>query len=57
MTNYTFDFYCIDNAGKKQFFKVKAASKPQAIEKGMKKAKKNAAGNINNWECRLCITF
>lgn len=55
--NYTFNFYCIDNSGKKQNFKVKAADKAKAIDKGMKKAEKNAAGNINNWECRLCTTY
>lgn len=46
-------YRCIDNGGKKQFFDVKADSKPEAIEKGFKKAKKNAKGDINNWECVL----
>lgn len=46
-------FYCIDNGGKKQFFTVSAKDKPGAIEKGFTKARKNARGDINNWECKL----
>lgn len=55
--NYNWDFRCIDNGGKRQFFKAKAASKEKAIEKALKKAKKNASGDINNWECKLCMMF
>lgn len=51
--NYYFSFSCIDNGGKRQFFKVKAKDKQSAIEKGLKKARKNAAGDINNWDCTL----
>ena len=40
-----------------QFFKVKAGSKPEAIEKGFKRARKGAAGDITSWECRLVMTF
>lgn len=47
-------FSCSDNGGKKQFLKVKADSKTEAIQKGFAKAKKNAKGDIGyNWECRL----
>lgn len=53
MTNYTWSFYCIDNGGKRQFFNVKASDKTKAINKAMKKAHKNSAGDINNWECKL----
>ena len=50
----TWQFTCRDNGGKFQTFKVKAASKPQAIDKAMEKAKKHAAGDISpSWECRL----
>ena len=52
-TNYTFNFYCINNSGKKQIFKVKAPDKMTAIDKGFQKAKKNAKGDITNWECRF----
>ena len=46
-------FYAIDNGGKRQFFTVTASSKPEAIEKGITRAKKNAKGDLNNWECTL----
>ena len=46
-------FYWVDNGGSRQCFYVKAKSKPEAIEKGFKKAKKYAKGDCNNWECRL----
>lgn len=47
-------FSCSDNGGKKQFFTVTAKSKPEAIEKAFKKARKNAMGDISpHWECRL----
>lgn len=50
---HKFSFYCIDNGGKRQAFTVTASDKREAIEKGMKKAKKNAKGDLNNWECKL----
>lgn len=48
-------FRCSDNGGKKQFFTVSAKDKPSAIEKGFKRARKYAAGDINSsdWECKL----
>lgn len=46
-------FTCIDNGGKRQFFTVTSNSKPDAIDKGWKKARKNAAGDITNWNCTL----
>lgn len=49
----TWSFYCSDNGGKKQFLKVKADSKTEAINKGFTKAKKQAKGDIHNWECKL----
>ena len=50
-------FYCNDNGGKKQAFVVKAKNKTEAINKGFKKAEKNAKGDITNWECRLRLGF
>lgn len=49
----TWSFYAADNGGKKQYFKVKANSKPDAIDKGMNRAKKHASGDIIGWECKL----
>lgn len=46
-------FNCIDNGGKKQFFTITAGDKTTAIKKGFEKAKKNAKGDINNWDCKL----
>ena len=46
-------FTAKDNGGKNQVLKITAASKPEAIKKGMEKAKKHAAGDINTWDCRL----
>lgn len=43
MTNYKFSFHCVDNGGKHQAFTVSAPNKAAAIEKAMKKARKNAA--------------
>ena len=57
MTKYTFIFTAHDNGGKRQTFTVKAEDKKEAIEKGFKKARKNAAGDINSWDCRLSHTF
>lgn len=46
-------FHCVDNGGKWQGFTVTADSKPEAIEKALKKAVRNAKGEITTWECRL----
>ena len=46
-------FNSIDNGGKHQNFIVTAASKPEAIDKGIEKAKKKAAGDIITWHCTL----
>jgi hypothetical protein len=46
-------FRAIDNGGKHQTFTVSANSKPEAINKGMEKAKKHAAGDITTWNCSL----
>lgn len=54
---YKWSFYCIDNGQKRQSFYVKAKDKTEAIKKGLKKAKKNAKGDIYTWECRLCPIF
>lgn len=54
MKKHTFIFTCTDNGGGHQSFEVKATDKQEAIEKGMKFAKKYACGDIcGNWECRL----
>lgn len=49
----TWQFTARDNGGKFQTFKVKANNKPDAIKKGFEKARKNAAGNITSWDCKL----
>lgn len=54
---YTWDFNCRDNGGKRQFFKVKANDKPAAINKALKRAEKNAKGDIIVWECNLIPIF
>lgn len=46
-------FKACDNGGKKQVFVVVAASKIDAIRKGMDRARKNAAGDIITWDCKL----
>ena len=46
-------FTCNDNGGKKQFFKVTAGDKTEAIKKGFEKARKNADGDIYKWDCKL----
>jgi hypothetical protein len=46
-------YSCIDNGGKRQYFKIKAASKPEAIKKGSTRAKKNADGDVTSWDCYL----
>ena len=50
---YRWYFECMDNGGKRQFFTVTAKSKPDAIKKGMEKAKKAASGDVTSWSCRL----
>lgn len=58
MTNYKFSFHCVDNGGKHQAFTVSAPSKAAAIDKALKKARKNAAGDIcGTWEIRLQPSF
>lgn len=47
------NFSCRDNGGKYQHFTVAAKSKPEAIEKAIQKAKKQAAGDITTWNCNL----
>lgn len=54
---YKWRFTCNDNGGKRQSFIVKASSKTDAIAKGFKKARKNAAGDIIAWDCKLILTF
>ena len=49
----TWHFCATDNGGKQQYFKVKANDKTQAIKKGMEKARKNAAGDLISWDCKL----
>ena len=50
----TWYFSCLDNGGYKQIFKVKANSKPEAIDKAMTKARKKAKGSIGyDWKCWL----
>lgn len=52
-TRYRFFFYAIDNGGKHHAYKIMAKDKPDAIEKGFRLTKKNAAGDINAWECHF----
>lgn len=47
------NFTTRDNGGKYQYFKVTAPTKTEAINKGMMKAKKAAAGDIITWKCSL----
>ena len=47
------NFTCNDNGGKRQSFTVTASDKQTAINKGFEKARKNANGDINAWNCRL----
>lgn len=58
MTNYKFSFHCVDNGGKHQAFTVSAPNKAAAIEKAIKKARKNAAGDIcGTWESGCSPAF
>lgn len=50
---YKFGCVFIDNGGKKQFFKVSANDKAEAIEKAFKKAKKGAKGEFISWDVKL----
>ena len=47
------NFSCRDNGGKFQHFTVTASDKQNAIKKGFEKARKNASGDINTWNCNL----
>lgn len=49
----TWYFTARDNGGKFQGFKIKAADKKQAIDKGFFKARKQARGAITSWNCTL----
>ena len=57
MNSAKWEFWCRDNSGKYQCFKVSATSKKQAIDKGFIKARKNATGDIipSSWGCRLIM--
>lgn len=58
MNSYKFAFRCVDNGGKHQAFTVSAPNKAAAIEKALKKAEKNAAGDIcGRWEIKLQPSF
>ena len=57
MTNYKFVFTCRDNGGKYQSFTVSAADKTAAITKGLTRARKNAKGDFNTWDCKRIPTF
>lgn len=46
-------FSARDNGGKFQTFTVTAVTKPEAIDKGIERAKKHAAGDITTWSCSL----
>ena len=47
------NFSCRDNGGRYQHFVVAANSKPEAINKAIQKARKQAAGDITTWNCSL----
>lgn len=49
----SWDFNCIDNGGKRQYFTIKADTKTVAIHKAITKARANANGDITSWNCRL----
>lgn len=51
MAKWTFTYF--DNGGGRQFLRVTAGSKSEAIEKGTAKAKKKARGDCINWDCKL----
>lgn len=55
MTKWSFT--CRDNGGKFQCITIKASSKTEAIKKAFDKAKKNAAGDITCWDCKLVMTY
>lgn len=46
-------FTARDNGGKHQVITITAGSKLEAIEKGIRRAKKKAAGDITTWNCNL----
>lgn len=51
----TWSFHARDNGGKSQYIKVKASSKPEAINKGFARAQKYASGDITAWDCKLIL--
>lgn len=54
MASFKFIFSCTDNGGKHQRFEVIAPDKPKAIQLGLGKARKNAAGDIcGDWKCEI----
>lgn len=55
MHKVLWSFSCMDNGGKLQAFTVKAPDKQSAIEKGMARAKRHAAGDITTWHCSLSL--
>ena len=46
-------FSCIDNGGKRQAFTLKAQNPNDALKKAMVRARKNAKGDITDWNCKL----
>lgn len=46
-------FTCFDNGGKRQYFTVSAPDKSTAAHKGLIRARRNAAGDVTRWECKL----
>lgn len=46
-------FTARDSGGKYQVITVTAGNKPEAIEKGIRRAEKKAAGDITTWNCSL----
>lgn len=57
MFEYRFTFTCIDNGGFRQCFTIRAMDKKEAITKGLAKARRNAKGDLNNWDCRMQPTY
>lgn len=51
MAKWNFIFH--DNSGYCKHFYIKAASKPEAIKKGIERATKNARGSITSWTCNM----
>lgn len=57
MITYTWEFSCIDNGGKHQYFTVKAPDKSTAIKKAFNRAEKQSKGDIIKWDCKLHNRF